>query len=315
MKDLEQLIHLIYSYPSDIRAEVLLADLILEGLSPADLLIFFDSAFKRGYSNDILKVEKLTLNNVKEILGISLARDGFYDLLPEGLFHTSPDAASSSGTGMASDSKKDSKIEEETRKFFLPFENEFFYQRVQLELQERLILQKLNDNSLDDFFLDFWKIDRSLPKELIVKLSSVLPFIRDITGDFIMTSKCLGAILGEEVTHTIQYASKQHIETVNDQADDGCFLGKTSLGMSSVIGSDSPENCKLIRFSIGPLKSTGIDPYLENGDIARFIDCFFSYFIPLEIDAEFEAIMPREQQEFILGYDKAHPILGYSTVI
>jgi hypothetical protein len=315
MKDLEHQINLINSYPSDIRAEVLIADLILEGLSPAELLIFFKSSFKRGYSNDILKVEKLITNNVKEILGISLTRDGLYDLLPEGLFHASPDAALSSGKGMASDSKKDARIEEETRKFFLPFENEFFYQRVQLELQERLILQKLNDNTLEDFFLDFWKIDRSLPKELIVKLCTVLPFIRDIVGDLKMTASCLGAILEEEVTHTIQYASKSYTETRIDQDNDGCFLGKTSLGVSSVIGTNSPESCKLIRFSIGPLKRTGIDPYLENGDFARFIDCFFSYFIPMEMDAEFDVIMPEELQMFVLDSERANTIIGYSTVI
>jgi hypothetical protein len=315
MRDLDHQINLINSYPSDIRAEVLLADLILAGLSPADLLIFFNSSFKRGYSDDILKAEKLPLNNGKEILGISLARDGLYDLLPEGLFHTSPDTASSSVKGMAADSKKDSKIEEETRKFFLPFENEFFYQRILLELQERSILQKLNDNNLEDFFIDFWKIDRSLPKELIVKLSAVLPFIRDIVGDFKMTSNCLGAILGEEVTHTIQYTSKPYIESVIDQADDGCCLGRTYLGVDSVIGSHSPESCKLIRFSIGPLKMTGIDPYLEKGDIARFIHCFFSYFIPMEMDAEFDVIMPKELQQFVLDSEGAHPIMGYSTVI
>jgi hypothetical protein len=315
MKDLEHQIHLINSYPSDIRAEVLLADLILEGLSPADLLIYFNSSFKRGYSKDILKVEKQLINKVKEILGISLARDGLYDLLPEGIFHASPDAAMPSGRGMASDSKKDSKIEEETRKFFLPFENEFFYQRIQLELQERLILEKLNDYSLEDFFLDFWKIDRSLPKELIVKLTAVLPFIRNIVGDFKMTANCLGAILEEEVTFTIQYTSKSYIETPVDRVNDGCLLGKTSLGVNSVIGSHSPESCKLIRFSIGPLKRTGIDPYLENGDITRFIHCFFNYFIPMEIEAEFEVIMPEELQKFVLGTERTHSIMGYTTVI
>ncbi|MGB8490780.1 MAG: hypothetical protein WCE64_06945 [Bacteroidales bacterium] len=315
MKDFDHLVNHVNSYPSDIRAEVLLADLLLAGLSPSDLLIFFTSSFKRGYSNDILKAEKLPLNNGKEILGISLARDGLYDLLPEGLFHTSPDSALSSGKGMASDSKKDSKIEEETRKFFLPFENEFFYQRVLLELRERSILQKLNDNSLEDFFLDFWRLDRSLPEGLIIKLSAILPFIRDIVGDFRLTANCLGAILGEEVTHTIQYKSTPCIVKAIDQADYGCCLGRTDLGVSSVIGSQSPENCKLIRFIIGPLENSGIEPYLENGDIARFIGCFFRYFIPMEIDTEFNVILPAEQQKFILGTDKVPTIMGYNTVI
>lgn len=315
MKDLEYLIHLINSYPSDIKAEVLMADLLQEGFSQSDILVFFNSLFKRGYSSDILKAEKKLINDVQEMLAINLARDGLYDLLPEGLFHTSPDSDLTSGKGMASDSRKESQIEEETRKFFLPFENEFFYQRTQLELQERLILQKLNDNSFDDFFLRFWKIDQSLPKELISKLSAMLPFVKEIVGDFKMTANCLGAILGEEVTHMIYYTSEPHTETGSDQTYDGFSLGKANLGVNLITGGHLMESCKLIRFSIGPLKETGIDSYLENGGIAGFINCFCSFFIPMEMDFEFDVMMQKELQKFVLDSDKTQSIMGYSTII
>jgi hypothetical protein len=315
MKDLENLIEMINSYPSDIKAEVLMADLIQEGFSPSDFLIFFDSSFRRGYSNDILKAGKYPLNNAKETLAVYLARDGLYDLLPEGMFHTTPDAALTSGKGMASDSRKESKIEEDTRKFFLPFENEFFYQRIQLEIQERSILQKLNDNTLEDFFLNFWKIDRTLPKEMIIKLCAMLPFVREITGDFKMTASCLGAILEEEVTHTIHYSSKPDIDVTGKEREAGNSLGKANLGVNMISGGHFTENCKLIRFSIGPLKKTGIEPYLSNGEIARFIDCFCNYFIPVEMDAEFDVTLQKELQEFVLGSDEAGSVMGYSTII
>lgn len=315
MKDLEHLINSINSYPADIKAEVLMADLIEDGLALAEFLVFFDSLFKRGYSSDILKAERLLINDLDEILAIYLARDGLYDLLPEGLFHATPDSALTSGKGMASDSRKESRIEEETRKFFLPFENEFFFQRIQLEMQERSILQKLNDSSLDDFFLRFWKIDQSLPKELIIKLSAMLPFVKEIVGDFKMTANCLGAILGEEVTHRIYYTSEPYTETGSDQTYDEFSLGKANLGVNLITGGHLMESCKLIRFSIGPLKKTGIDPYLENGDIARFIDCFCSFFIPMEMDVEFDVIMQKDLQEFVLDSDKTQSIMGYSTII
>jgi hypothetical protein len=315
MKDLEDQLHLIKNCPSDIRAEVLLADLILDGLSPSDILIFFNSSFKRRYSNDILKVEKLNVNNVKEILGITLSRDGLYDLLPEGLFHSEWDEPISSAKGMSSSSKKESRVEEETRKFFLPFENEFFYQRIQLELQERSILRKLNDNNLDEFFLDFWKVDRSLPRELCVKLTSMLPFVKDIAGDFMLTASCLSAILGEDVTQATRYASITSSEADSDLPDDIVLLGNMTLGINSVIGKRSPENCKLIRFTIGPLRQTGIDPYMKKGDIARFIDCFSGFFIPMEMDVEFEVLMSHDLQSFVLSTENIQIYLGYSTLI
>lgn len=315
MKDLDYLIKLINSYPSDIKAEVLMADLMLEGFTESDFLIFFDSLFKRGYSKDILKAEKAVINEVRETMAIYLSRDGLYDLLPEGLFHTSPESALTSGKGMASDSRKESKIEKETRKFFQPFENEFFYQRVQLELKERSILGKLNDYSLDDFFLEFWKIERSLPRELIIKLSAMLPFVKEIAGDFEMTASCLGAILGEEVTFSLHHTSAYQTANGSFRPENENTLGNASLGVNLITDGLSFEACKVIRFVIGPLKNTGIEPYLKNGEITQFIDCFCSFFIPMEMDYEFEVNMQKELQSFVLDTDKAQSIMGYSTII
>jgi len=216
---------------------------------------------------------------------------------------------------MAQDSRIESQIEQETRKFFRPIENEFFYQRIQLELQERIILQKLNDNSMDDFFLRFWKIDQSLPKELILKLSSMLPFVKDIVGDFTMTANCLGAILGEEVTYKICYTSEPPGYTVDKSNEDEFSLGGTSVGVNLITGGYVMENSKIIRFLIGPLRKTGIEPYLENGDITRFIDCFSSFFVPMEMDVKFDVLMQKELQEFELNQNGNQPIIGFTTII
>ena len=315
MEDLDHLIKLINNYPSDIKAEVLVADLMEQGFNESDLLIYFNSAFKRSYSKDILKAVKTRLSDYHEILAIYLARDGLYDMLPEGLFHVSSDAALTSGKGMASDSKKETRIEEETRKFFQPFENEFFYQRVQLELQERSILTKLNDNTLEDFFLNFWKIDQSLPKELIVKLSAMLPFTKEIVGNFKMTAGCLGAILDEEVTYKIEYTTRPGTEKINVSDDRGSSLGEARVGVNLVTGGESFESCKTIRFLIGPLRKTSVNPYLKNGSIARFIECFCGYFVPMEMIIEYDVIMPEELHRFILGSEAGEGALGYSTVI
>ena len=315
MKDLEQLVRSINSYPSDIKAEVLMADLIENGLTDSDFLIYFASLFKRGFSKDILRADKVLLNDTHESLAVYVARDGLYDLLPEGLFHASPDSAVSSGKGMASDSRKDRKLEGETRRFFLPFENEFFYQRIQMELNERSILRKLCDNNLDEFFLDFWKLDRSLPEELIVRLSAMLPFVREIAGDFEMTSSCLGVILGEDVTHTIHFNSGSYPGSGTGAAGSGAQLGSTILGTDLITEGHHLESCKLIRFSIGPLKKTGIEPYLNNGEITRFISCFCSFFLPAEMDYEFIVTIPEEYQEFSLADRETGSVLGYSTII
>ncbi|MET7030322.1 hypothetical protein [Sediminicola luteus] len=316
MKDFEHIAQIIEAFPSDIRAEVLMADLFQNGFLPSDFVVLCKSVFKRGYGRDILKAEKIAVNDMKDMLAIHLSRDGLYDLLPEGLFHTSPEEGITTGQGMAINSKKEAKIEEESRKFFLPFENEFFYQRTLLALQERTILQKLNDSSLDDFFLRFWKIDESLPHKLISKLSAMLPFVKEIVGDFEMTANCLGAILEEEVTHALYYKVEATNETDSDQRNNDDFtLGMASLGVDLISDGHLIEGFKMLRFSIGPLKKTEVDPYLEHGSCARFIDCFCSFFIPIEMDFEFAVTMKKDLQEFVLDSDRTQPIMGYSTVI
>jgi hypothetical protein len=315
MKDLKHLISIINNYPSDIKAEILIADLIEKGFSPSDFIIFFSSAFKRGYSKDILKADMYPISSIQDILGIYLSRDGLYDLLPEGLFHASPDAALASGKGMALDSKKESRIEEDTRRFFQPFENEFFYHRTLIELQERTILQKLNENNLDDFFLDFWKIDSSLNKDLIIRLIAMLPFVREITGDFEMTARCLGAILDENVTYEMGYSSDMPVNEEYGINVNECALGKTTLGINMIMGSQLPENCKIVRFLIGPLKKSDVSPYLANGEIARFIKCFCGFFIPLEVDAGFDVIISQQKNGFSLESEKNSAVMGYNTII
>ena len=315
MNDLEHLVRLINSYPSDIKAEALLADLVLEGYTDSDFLVFHDSLFKRGYSRDILKAERTMINKVEALTGIYLARDGIYDLLPEGLFHTTPDTAASTAKGMAEDSRKESQVEDEARKFFRPIENEFIYHRTELEIQERTILQKLNDNDMEDFFLRFWRIDPTLPRELSIRLCTIMPFIREITGNFHLTATCLGAILGENVTHQVLSTCNPYTDSGSTLADKGFPLGKASLGSSLIIGGQSIESCKLFRLSIGPLKNTHIDSYLEGGEITRFIKCFCEYFIPLEIEVDFDVILQKEWNGFVVDSGENQPVVGYSTVI
>lgn len=313
MKDPDQFISLLNSYRSDIKAEVLAANLLEEGFSPFDLLVIFNSSFKRVFGKDISKIEKYPLNKAENILAITVARDGLYDLLPEGLFHTDSDTVHSSGKGMASDSKKATQIENETRKFFLPFENEFFYQRVQLELQERNMLQGLNENGMDEYFIDFWKIDRSLPKDLISRLSAMLPFAKEIVGNYEMTANCLGAILREKVTCSVHFAAMSVSENEIERATKGCSLGNASLGFDTITNSAVGESSKVLKFYVGPLENTCIDQYLANGEIARFIVCFSNYFIPMETDVEFEVAMGGQQQFFV--DDNKPAIMGYTTVI
>jgi hypothetical protein len=119
----------------DIKAEVIIADLIENKVNPADIVFIPDGSFKRNYTHDILFAEVRKLNNSQQVVNIHTSRDGLYDSLPEGLFHEQTHERITSGKDMAEDSKKLKLEEKEARNFFLPFENEIFFQRVILELE------------------------------------------------------------------------------------------------------------------------------------------------------------------------------------
>src|ERR1044071_3795774 len=139
MHYLEKYKQLINRMNFDIRAEVLLAEMIMEEVHPEDIEIATNSVFSRNVHFDIEKVEDTEyVTTRKKRLRFVLNRDGIYDLLPEDLFHqpidnnTNPDL-----TKMMQDMKVQQQREIAARKFFLPYEQEFFRSRIRLEMEER----------------------------------------------------------------------------------------------------------------------------------------------------------------------------------
>ncbi|MFO7616171.1 MAG: hypothetical protein R6V75_02885, partial [Bacteroidales bacterium] len=176
MKALQQIRETINDLAYDIKAEVVIADLLENGLSPGDFITIPDGLFRRRYRKDLTHAELIALNNGQEILGLHLTREGLYDALPEALFHGIQTENVNSGEEMARVSKTQRIEEKECRNFFLPFENEILYQRVQIEMAERRILRRFSENLFNDVFPELWNIDRSLPRTLVSRLMLFLHY-------------------------------------------------------------------------------------------------------------------------------------------
>jgi len=61
----------------DIKAEVIIADLIENKVNPAEIVFLPDGSFKRNYAHDILYAEVRKLNNNQHVIQIHTSRDGF----------------------------------------------------------------------------------------------------------------------------------------------------------------------------------------------------------------------------------------------
>ncbi|MCX6223465.1 MAG: hypothetical protein NTV01_01700 [Bacteroidia bacterium] len=314
MKDLSAIKESVNDLAYDIKAEIVIADLLENGLNPQDYLVFSDGLFRRRFKKDVTHSDLIELNNGHEILGIHITREGIYDSLPEAIFHGPPTEGLNSGHEMAKASKTQKMEEKESRTFFLPFENEIFFQKIQLELSERKILQRFSENLFNDIFPGFWNVDRSLPKELVSKLMLFLHYTHKFVGNLDLTAKALEVILNEPViAHLILNPVNPDVNPFQDYQSPS-VLGSSSLGQDMICGNQSEDQFTLMEFDIGPLKNTRIEDYLENGRIARFLDVFFSYFIPLDITAIINIKGYAVRQEFVLS-EKGLSFLGFNTIL
>jgi hypothetical protein len=286
---------------TDIKAESLLAIAVETGLSKDDFIIAVESLFSRAYKRDILFSTIEEDANKREFLQVHLSRDGLHDHLPEGLFYP-PDNAKYRDTDaslMAANHIKNKQRERETRRFFMPFENAVFSQRIALEMEETHLLKGL----------DFWGIQATIPSALITPLIRLLPHAYKISGDPALMSQCLEKILGEQVKGRIMQTSLTEVSKEYFYA-----LGKGTLGIDMVMGDYFREDSPCLEISIGPLRNSQIMDYLEGGDKVGFLNTFYGFFVPAEVEVSTKIEVSKENRHMTL-YKEDGPVLGYSSVM
>jgi len=314
MRSLTELVDAINDLKYDIKAEVIIADLLESGVNPADIFIQYDSTFKRRYTNDVAEAHVKELNNRQDILLVHVTRDGLYDSLPEGLFHEQSAKPVTSGQEMAKESKKQKIEEKEARTFFMPFENELFYQNIKLELEERQILQRYGENLFDDIYPEFWNLDRSLPQKYISRLVLLLHFVYRIVGNMEMTAKALEIITEEKVKINVLPSEQIGLSNGLDHGSKPFALGEGSLGKDFVCGDSGVEDFPKVEFVFGPLRNTSIIDYLGNGKMTRFLEVFCSYFIPMEMDWTKRVTVCKSKERFAMDPEQPS-FMGFNTVI
>lgn len=290
----------------NLKAETLVAE-ILENSDAIidDFVISNKGTFSRAYRRDMIDVDDVLHENM---LTLNLSRNGLYDVLPEGLFHTPH--VGKAGESYTKRRKIDKQEEQDARVFFAPLETEFFYQRLKVEHNERVLLDEFY-NLKDDFLINFWNLDTDIPKRYLLKLIKLLPYCYKIAGDLQLTRLCLEKILGEKVSFTKKQANKTGTKIDEDKK---YSKNGFQLGVNSILDGDSYEilNPKL-EVTIGPVAQNNVNAYLEKNGVSKFIDAFYNYFLPLEIEAETK-ITVKKEIGFLLDGTLA-PIMGISTYL
>ncbi len=309
MKDAEELNKWISSIKEDIRAEVLVDDILTNFNSDDEqLLINFDGQFSRTYRHDILSSNVVDFElDAKQILKITLSRDNVYNTLPQGITHVAKHDELGQSVEKIVKSYRDTKIQSENaKKFFSPFQNEIFFAGVSLENIEKKLFFGLDGNKPLDFQYDFWGIPKHLPELLVAKFVRLLPYKYKFTGNLQLIMECLSYILDEKVSF-----SESGYKSYNDE-NQGINLGEARLGIDLISGSSFTDYSLHIKVSIGPLENYQLSQFMHQEPVQQFLDLFYETFLPIEIETTTLLLLSEEKQSFHFeNHNK--PVLGYTT--
>ena len=261
----------------NLKAEVLIAEIQENSnIKAEDFVISNKSTFSRSYRRDIINVDSFINKNK---LTLNLSRNGLYDTLPEGLFHIQ--SVNEDAKSYSAQRKTVKQEEQDARLFFAPLENEFFNQRRKIESNERKMLDDFY-NLNDDFLLNFWKVDLDIPENYVLELIKLLPHSHKIVGDFELTRLCLQKVLNEKVSFKKNYKNQINAENggKNNKGDIGY-----QLGVDTVLNDRANELLNpVLDVTIGPVSENNINKYLKKDEVLDFINTFYDYFIPMEIE-------------------------------
>ncbi len=297
---------LIKNYPLDIRAEVLMAELVEMGLDPKRIFIQPIGIFRRFYQKDVVKVDFTysDLNKI-ELVHISVNREGLYDSLPEGLFHQPRERNSYKSKDLMKEEVKVHRQEEKNaRNFFKPLEREFYNQRIYLEQQEREALLDFSN----ELIKKFWDLPKGLNSKQTNILLYILPAASRIVGNLKLTELCLTAILEAPVRLKIGTCP------VHQAKDDDCsVLGQGILGVNNILGAEFIDGVPAVKLTIGPISPKEVSLYLPSGRQKKLLDWISGYFIPIEWDIETHIEV--DNNELIFELNSENSILGYAIGI
>lgn len=294
-----------------IKAETAVANIIAAGYNREALLVGARHFFDREYTGDIVTAATMDNQWQTSLLHLQLSRPGFYDMLPEGLFFQ-PVSNSEYNTGiavaeMAALYRQNKTKEKGIRNFFQPFEHAGFYQQLQLEEEERSLLQGLETNLLHRHFCRFWDLPVSLGEHAIGIFILLIPYAHQVCGNLPLMQECLQLLLRENVT--IKYTAPQLTPVVFASEN---LLGQQLLGENMVCGDSFMEDYPAFKYEIGPLEQTKITDYLPGGTADLLIQTFNRFFLPVEANSETEVEIPSDKYGMVLNPVEA-PILGYSS--
>jgi hypothetical protein len=312
MEKFRKLKEIVTNYNADIKAEVVVGELHDNNFSAHEILTHHLGAFLRSVRKDIQEVgfpENVLPDEAEEIV-LELSRDGLYDALPEGLFHQpSLRSRSAKRTDVMDELKKHRVEEGYARKFFAPFENEFFNLRVLLEKREKYAIQGFTTAANKKLLQRIWRVMQRLSSRQINLLMHYLPLAHILRGDNEKLQKVMQTVLGVKIA--LQYSNVNYIVKNKEQE----ILSTMTLGVNSVLGNSFALSIPYLQVKIGPLSNKEFPAFLPHGEAHDLLKLLQDFFFPAHIQTQLILSIQHSENKFSLNEKSNFSYLGFNTYI
>ncbi len=275
------------------------------------VLISPQGTFRRSYHADILAVTPPV--GQTETIRIDVAREGLYDMLPEGMFHE----GGAGGTGIDTEAavqevEQNRREEREARRFFLPLDQEFYRQKIALEHQEHAFFQSARPGSRAGAFLrKLWGIPAELPAAQQQRFLFLVPHLHRLAGQLPEVERCFAFLLSVPVQLIPQY----HLESAPFEQPP-VPLGEATLGHDAVLGDALDDPWPYWQLTVGPVAGEQLRSLLEGGATNRFIGWLAGYLLPAGVDYQLNVEVEADDQAFCLEDDTSFVgRLGHTTYL
>jgi type VI secretion system protein ImpH len=299
---------------TDYTAATVAAAAIDEAGIPADRIAIVPIGANRNvYAKEIKNVQsyqgEVSLSQDKWLIQIN--REGFYDMLPEGLFHSSPRFQErTSKEKMITDIKNWREEERLARLFFMPFETEIYHVRTTMHRYENRLDKKLNFREFPRLLEPLWPELKQLNAEQFVVWMHVIPLVRYKRNDY----HFLRAVI--ELVFRLPCRIERHRNrpvSVDLPLSLLYVLGQGRLGVDTHMGSQIVEyRDNLIIHFIG-LDQNSITGFMPGGSNRKILNTLCQLLISMDIAVDLQ-ISGVPNDRLATMADKAEsPLLGYNA--
>ena len=304
-----------YHFNEDFKAEVVAAEMVEAGTPIEQILIRMLGSLKRTYRKDIESVEEVFSEvDYTNYTIINTPKEGLYDMLPEGLFHSvSLHQSLTSQNEIIKIIKLHREEEESARRFFSPFEMAINHLRIELALYENRLDKSAHYPDFADIFADNWEIFNYMDAVQANIFVQLLPIIHDLRDNYPMAETIFELILQLPVRITAARRKPILIDNPAISTMDDCALG-VNMTTGNVLFDDGEDE---ISIKIGPMNKTQLQKFMPGTKQSKVFELLCDYLLPVHLDVatEFELLDADKICILADGDDADNSVMGFSTYL